>query len=71
MKTLGYYNGKYDEIDKIMIPMSDRSHWFGDGDNGEVREYYYKSADADVYGYTMHPYEDWISSKMTEKKGNR
>ena len=25
MKTLGYYNGKYDEIDKIMIPMSDRS----------------------------------------------
>ena len=31
MKTLGYYNGKYDEIDKIMIPMSDRSHWFGDG----------------------------------------
>lgn len=40
-------------------------------DNGEVREYYYKSADADVYGYTMHPYEDWISSKMTEKKRNR
>lgn len=31
MKTLGYYNGKYDEIDKMMIPMSDRSHWFGDG----------------------------------------
>ena len=31
MKTLGYYNGKYDEIDKIMIPMLDRSHWFGDG----------------------------------------
>ena len=31
MKTLGYYNGKYDEIDKIMIPISDRSHWFGDG----------------------------------------
>lgn len=31
MKTLGYYNGKYDEFDKIMIPMSDRSHWFGDG----------------------------------------
>ena len=31
MKTLVYYNGKYDEIDKIMIPMSDRSHWFGDG----------------------------------------
>ncbi len=31
MKTLGYYNGKYDEIDKMSVPMSDRSHWFGDG----------------------------------------
>ena len=31
MKTLGYYNGKYDEIDKMMIPMNDRTHWFGDG----------------------------------------
>lgn len=31
MKTLGYYNGKYDEIDKMMIPMADRTHWFGDG----------------------------------------
>ncbi len=42
-------------------------------DNGEVREYYYKNADADVYGYTMHPYEDWISSQMTERKetGNK
>lgn len=31
MKNLGYYNGKYDLIENMMIPMSDRVHWFGDG----------------------------------------
>ena len=24
MKTLGYYNGKYDELDKMTIPFNDR-----------------------------------------------
>lgn len=31
MKNLGYYNGKYDEIKKMQIPMLDRVCWFGDG----------------------------------------
>lgn len=31
MKTLGYYNGKYDEIENMTIPMNDRVVWFGDG----------------------------------------
>ena len=31
MKNLGYYNGKYDEIEKMQIPMLDRVCWFGDG----------------------------------------
>ncbi len=31
MKTLGYYNGRYDEIEKMSIPMGDRVCWFGDG----------------------------------------
>lgn len=31
MQNLGYYNGKYDLIENMMIPMSDRVHWFGDG----------------------------------------
>ena len=31
MKNLGYYNGKYDEIENIMIPMADRVCFFGDG----------------------------------------
>lgn len=31
MKTLGYYNGKYDEIEKMTVPMNDRACYFGDG----------------------------------------
>ncbi len=31
MKNLGFYNGKYDLIENMTIPMSDRVCWFGDG----------------------------------------
>lgn len=31
METLGYYNGKYDELDKMYVPMNDRGFYFGDG----------------------------------------
>ncbi len=31
IKKLGYYNGKYDEIENMFIPMSDRVCFFGDG----------------------------------------
>ena len=31
LKNLGYYNGKYDTIENITIPMTDRVCWFGDG----------------------------------------
>ena len=31
MKTLGYYNGKIDEIERMTVPMNDRASWFGDG----------------------------------------
>lgn len=31
MKTLGYYDGFYDEIDRMTIPFDDRSHYYGDG----------------------------------------
>ena len=31
MKTLGYYNGKIDELDQICVPMLDRACYFGDG----------------------------------------
>lgn len=31
MKELGYYNGRIGELSEMMIPMSDRVCWFGDG----------------------------------------
>ena len=31
MKTLGYYNGKFDELDQMTVPMNDRASYFGDG----------------------------------------
>ncbi len=31
MKTLGYYNGKFDEIENMQVPMCDRVSFFGDG----------------------------------------
>lgn len=31
MKTLGYYNGKFGEIDEMVVPMNDRVSFFGDG----------------------------------------
>ncbi|MGN1095243.1 MAG: aminotransferase class IV [Eubacteriales bacterium] len=31
MKNLGYYNGKYDELEKMSVPMLDRACYFGDG----------------------------------------
>ena len=31
MKTLGYYNGKIDELEQMSVPMLDRACYFGDG----------------------------------------
>lgn len=31
MKTLGFYNGKYDELENMQVPMLDRACYFGDG----------------------------------------
>lgn len=31
MKTLGYYNGKIDELESMSVPMLDRACYFGDG----------------------------------------
>lgn len=41
MKTLGYYNGRYGELEDMTIPMNDRVCWFGDGvyDAGPSRNY--------------------------------
>ena len=31
LENLGYYNGKYDLIENMTVPMTDRVCWFGDG----------------------------------------
>ena len=31
LKNLGYYDGRYDLIERMSVPMSDRVCWFGDG----------------------------------------
>lgn len=31
LKDLGYYDGKYDTIENMKVPMTDRVCWFGDG----------------------------------------
>ncbi|MCD7743960.1 MAG: aminotransferase class IV [Lachnospiraceae bacterium] len=50
MKTLGYYNGKYGELDEMSIPMNDRVCWFGDGvyDAGPCRNYHIFALDEHI-----------------------
>ena len=50
MKTLGYYNGKYGELDEMSIPMNDRVCWFGDGvyDAGPCRNYHIFAMDEHI-----------------------
>ena len=31
METLGYYNGRYDLLENMTVPMNDRACYFGDG----------------------------------------
>ena len=38
MKTLGYYNGTYDELENMMVPFDDRVCFFGDGVYDRVRQ---------------------------------
>ena len=49
MKNLGYYNGKYDEIEKMQIPMTDRVCWFGDGIYDATYSHNHKIFDLDAH----------------------
>lgn len=49
MKNLGYYNGKYDEIEKMSIPMLDRVCWFGDGIYDATYAHNHKIFDMDAH----------------------
>ena len=49
MKNLGYYNGTYDEIEKMQIPMTDRVCWFGDGIYDATYSHNHKIFDLDAH----------------------
>ena len=49
MKNLGYYNGKYDEIEKMQIPMTDRVCQFGDGIYDATYAHNHKIFDMDAH----------------------
>lgn len=49
MKNLGYYNGKYDEIENMQIPMLDRVCWFGDGIYDATYAHNHKIFDMDAH----------------------
>ncbi len=49
MKNLGYYNGKYDEIENMQIPMLDRVCWFGDGIYDATYSHNHKIFDMDAH----------------------
>lgn len=49
MKNLGYYNGKFDEIEKMQIPMLDRVCWFGDGIYDATYAHNHKVFDMDAH----------------------
>ena len=50
MKTLGYYNGRFDELERMQIPMNDRVCYFGDGvyDAGPCHAYHIFALDEHV-----------------------
>lgn len=49
MKTLGYYNGKIDEIEKMQVPMTDRAFYFGDGVYDATYAHHHKIFDLDAH----------------------
>lgn len=49
MNNLGYYNGTYDEIENMQIPMLDRVCWFGDGIYDATYSHNYKIFDLDAH----------------------
>ncbi len=50
MKNLGYYNGQYDLLENMKIPMNDRVCWFGDGvyDAGPCHNYHIFALDEHI-----------------------
>ncbi|MBQ2743977.1 MAG: aminotransferase class IV, partial [Oscillospiraceae bacterium] len=61
MKNLGFYNGKYDEMENMSIPMSDRVCFFGDGIYDATYSRNYK-----IFALDDHINRFYNSAKLTE-----
>lgn len=63
MKNLGYYNGNFDEIENIYIPMNDRACYFGDGVYDAAYSRNYK-----IFGLDAHIDRLFNSARLLEIK---
>ena len=61
MKNLGFYNGKYDEMENMSIPMSDRVCFFGDGIYDATYSRNYK-----IFALDDHINRFYNSARLTE-----
>lgn len=68
MKNLGYYNGTYNELDKMAIPMNDRVCWFGDGvyDAGPCRNYHIFAMDEHIDRFFRNAEKLMINMPITK-----
>lgn len=63
MKNLGYYNGKFDELENVYIPMRDRVCFFGDGIYDATYSRNYK-----IFALQEHIDRFYNSAKLLEIK---
>ena len=61
MKNLGYYNGKFDELEKMTIPFNDRVCFFGDGVYDATYSHNYK-----IYALDDHINRFFNSAKLLD-----
>ena len=68
MKNLGYYNGKFGEIEEMSIPMNDRVCYFGDGVYDATYSRNYKIFALDEHVDRIYNSARLLSMNITETK---
>lgn len=69
MKNLGYYNGRYDLIENMYVPMNDRACYFGDGifEAAYTRNYIIYALDEHID--RLYDSAEYLDIKMPHTKG--
>ena len=68
MKNLGYYNGKFGEIEEMSIPMNDRVCFFGDGVYDATYSRNYKIFTLDEHVDRLYNSASLLSMNIAESK---